>query len=215
MRDDGVDHDEIERLAKIGSWVRDLEAGTLSWSRELRRIFGIDEDAPASFELLLSRMHPEDRAYMQREFGSLERRLDVDLIHCLRLVDGTEKYLHAKGRVVMGPNGRPARVLGTMQDITERVHADQEHERVLARLREREEILRHAVGIADLGIFVQLAGSIPARCEEIRHGGALPVLPDFSITMYVNDGPRAALTERLAGFMRQAYGGTSLRVAAE
>ena len=68
---------------------------------------------------------------------------------------------------------------------------------------------------ADLGIFVQLAGSIPARCEEIRHGGALPVLPDFSITMYVNDGPRAALTERLAGFMRQAYGGTSLRVAAE
>jgi len=154
MRDDGVDHDEIERLAKIGSWVRDLEAGTLSWSRELRRIFGIDEDAPASFELLLSRMHPEDRAYMQREFGTLERRLDVDLIHCLRLVDGTEKYLHAKGRVVMGPNGRPARVLGTMQDITERVRADQEHERLLARLREREEILRHAVGVADLGIFV-------------------------------------------------------------
>ena len=68
--------------------------------------------------------------------------------------------------------------------------------------------------IADLAIFVQLSGSIPARCEEIRHGGALPELPEYLINMYVGEGPRAPLAERLAAFMRQAYG-CSLRVAAE
>jgi DNA-binding transcriptional LysR family regulator len=68
--------------------------------------------------------------------------------------------------------------------------------------------------IADLAIFVQLAGSIPARCEEIRHGGALPELPVYMINMYIGEGPRAPLAERLAGHMRQAYG-CALRVAAE
>ena len=32
---------------------------------------------------------------------------------------------------------------------------------------------------ADLGIFVQLGSAIPAGCELIRHGGALPDLPDI------------------------------------
>jgi DNA-binding transcriptional LysR family regulator len=59
--------------------------------------------------------------------------------------------------------------------------------------------------IADLAVFVQLAGSVPARCEEIRHGGALPDLPEYLVNMYVTEGPRAALAERLAGLFRQAY----------
>ncbi len=68
--------------------------------------------------------------------------------------------------------------------------------------------------IADLAIFVQLEGSIPARCEEIRHGGALPPLPDYLINMYVGEGPRSALANRLAPLVRQSYG-CAQRVAAE
>jgi DNA-binding transcriptional LysR family regulator len=67
--------------------------------------------------------------------------------------------------------------------------------------------------IADLAVFVQLAGSIPAHCEEIRHGGALPELPGYRVNMYVGEGPRLDLAERLAGFIRQAYG-CGLRVVA-
>lgn len=68
--------------------------------------------------------------------------------------------------------------------------------------------------IADLAIFVQLEGSIPAHCEEIRHGGALPPLPDYLINMYVGEGPRAGLANRLAPLVRQSYG-CALRLAAE
>ena len=39
----------------------------------------------------------------------------------------------------------------------------------------------------------------------IRHGGALPDLPDYLINMYVTEGPRAALAEGLARAVRQAY----------
>jgi DNA-binding transcriptional LysR family regulator len=68
--------------------------------------------------------------------------------------------------------------------------------------------------LADLGVFVQLASSVPPGCEPVRHGGALPELPEYSIGMYVADGPRAALATRLAGFVRQAYG-CAERLAAE
>lgn len=69
---------------------------------------------------------------------------------------------------------------------------------------------------ADLAIFVQLEGSIPSGCEAIRHGGALPRLPEYLINMYVRDtGPRAALAQRLGDSIRQAFVGGAMRVAAE
>ena len=67
---------------------------------------------------------------------------------------------------------------------------------------------------ADLGILVQLACSVPARCEAIRHGGALPELPDYMINLYVAEGPRAALAHALARCVRQAYSRAE-RIAAE
>jgi len=57
---------------------------------------------------------------------------------------------------------------------------------------------------ADLGVSVHLAGSVPAKCEPIR-AGLLPPLPVYAINMYVDDGPRAALAERLADCVRAAY----------
>jgi DNA-binding transcriptional LysR family regulator len=68
--------------------------------------------------------------------------------------------------------------------------------------------------LADLAVCVRLGGSIPAGCEEIRHNGALPDLPDYLINMYVAEGPRAALAERLATLIRKAYG-CPVRLAAE
>ncbi|CAN5759107.1 LysR family transcriptional regulator [soil metagenome] len=67
---------------------------------------------------------------------------------------------------------------------------------------------------ADLAIHVQLESAISAQFERIRHGGALPALPDFVINMYAAGGPRAALAARLAEAVRCAYG-RSERVAAE
>lgn len=69
--------------------------------------------------------------------------------------------------------------------------------------------------IADLAIFVQLASTIPHRCEEIRHGGALPELPEYLVNMYVGEGPRAGLASRLAAVIRRHYGGMGARMAAE
>lgn len=59
---------------------------------------------------------------------------------------------------------------------------------------------------ADLAIFVQLESSVPRSCEIIRHGGTLPALPEYQVNMYACSGPRADMAQRLATFVRQAYG---------
>jgi DNA-binding transcriptional LysR family regulator len=59
---------------------------------------------------------------------------------------------------------------------------------------------------ADLAVSVQMASAVPAHCEAIRHGGALPELPVHSVNMYVGTGARAEIARRLAALIRQAYG---------
>ncbi len=67
---------------------------------------------------------------------------------------------------------------------------------------------------ADLAVCVQLASAVPQHCEAIRHGGALPELPEYCVGMYATDGPRAHLAARLADCVREAYG-VAERIAAE
>jgi DNA-binding transcriptional LysR family regulator len=67
---------------------------------------------------------------------------------------------------------------------------------------------------ADLAVYVLLESSVPAQCEEVRHGGALPELPVYRVNMYLTEGPRAALAGRLGDLLRQAYG-APVRLAAE
>jgi DNA-binding transcriptional LysR family regulator len=68
---------------------------------------------------------------------------------------------------------------------------------------------------ADLAVHVQLEVNVPQLCEIIRHNGTLPELPEYAVSLYVTRGPRAALAERLADVVRQAYGRCDLAVAAE
>lgn len=59
---------------------------------------------------------------------------------------------------------------------------------------------------ADLAIHTQIASAIPPYFEVIDHGGALPELTPILINMYLADGPRRPLIERMAALVREAYG---------
>ena len=55
-----------QRVAHIGSWDLDLVTNKLQWSAEIYRIFGfLDYEVSATYDLLLERIHPDDRAFVQ------------------------------------------------------------------------------------------------------------------------------------------------------
>ena len=50
-----------QRLAKVGSWERELETNTSEWSDEMFRILGRPKEDPAGLSPFLTCVHPEDR----------------------------------------------------------------------------------------------------------------------------------------------------------
>ena len=138
--------DQAQSIAHIGSWEWDVVANILVWSDELYRIFGLEpQQFGATYEAYLERIQDEDREAME----AVVERAATDLrpfAHEYRIVrpDGSVRFVESQGEVIGGDNGTPARMMGTCQDITERVHAEQE-------MREISHALESAVeGIARL-----------------------------------------------------------------
>ncbi len=113
---------EAQRIAHVGSWEWELATDAVTWSDELYRIFGLPPGRPwPSPESFFERVPPEDRERVRRVVEqSLHERRPFDHEHRILRADGAVRVLHARGRVVLGPDGRPVRLMGTAQDVTER-----------------------------------------------------------------------------------------------
>ena len=119
-----------EEVAGVGHWRIDLTSDTLTWSREMYRIHGLD---PRTFqpdvELAVEAYHPEDRGLVAdhiRDAILLRRDFEFEL----RIVrpDGSIRHVLSKGKCEVSEDGRPLAVFGVFQDVTER---KQLHERVV------------------------------------------------------------------------------------
>ena len=119
---------DAQRIAHVGSWEWDLATDTAQRSEETHRIFGVEREAfPGTPEAFLAFVHPDDRARVQAAEQAAIRdgsRYDVDF----RIVrpDGTVRIVREQGEVFRDPSGTPLRLVGTIEDITELVAANEE-----------------------------------------------------------------------------------------
>lgn len=118
---------EAERLAKLGSWSLEPESGTPIWSDEVFRIFERDPRLqPPSYETLLELVHPDDRARVDQTYrAAMAQRQYFLITHRLQFPDGRIKHVQVRGEHLHAPDGTVLRTQGTIQDITDRVEAEQ------------------------------------------------------------------------------------------
>ncbi|MCH9021253.1 MAG: PAS domain-containing protein [Planctomycetes bacterium] len=113
---------DAERIAGLGHWDRNLLTDELHWSDEIYYMFGLDpkQDKP-DYELLLSKVHPEDRQFVSDHVkAALEKNKNYDIQYRIILPDQSIRYIHPKGRVTRDKNGKPIRFFGTVLDVTKR-----------------------------------------------------------------------------------------------
>lgn len=137
-----------QQIANIGSFERDLITGELTWSDEFLRIWGLTErPTHGTAELLLARVHPEDRKrFVEGRDAALGRKDISSLDFRITLPDGSERTLHREYGVIFDKSGKPVRMFGTVQDITERKLIEVE-------VRRSRENLARAQRIAGMGSF--------------------------------------------------------------
>jgi PAS domain S-box-containing protein len=121
MGDDARRLAEVEALAHLGSWEWDIATNTLAWSDELYQILGLSpQEVPASFEVLLGRVHTDDLTNVKSYFARA-RRDHCPLAMEYRVVrpTGEIRTLQARLRGTFDDQGGLARLVGTVQDITD------------------------------------------------------------------------------------------------
>jgi PAS domain S-box-containing protein len=135
---------EAQKIAHVGDWNLNVETGRASWSEELRRIMGIGPEVVAGPKKLLSLIHPADRNLVEQGMqDALEKDKPYEVKYRLIRPDGDERIIHSRARVVRSDDGRPLRMVGVAQDMTDQ-------KRIQADLKEAYDIINKSPAVAFL-----------------------------------------------------------------
>ncbi|HTB31281.1 MAG TPA: response regulator [Bacteroidia bacterium] len=115
------------KIAKIGSWEWDLVTGNISWSDELFDLHDMEHaNKPFTFDEMLAHIHPDDRmGILDVLEKSKETPKPVSFYYRIIRNDGSIRTFFSLGEVMVNAEGKPVKVIGTRQDVTERMQEEE------------------------------------------------------------------------------------------
>lgn len=138
-------HKQAEALAHIGTYTRNLRTGEMEWSEEMYRIFEKEINSPLDFAGLMDCTLPEDRPVFEKAVEeSIAAQTPFDFYYRIVTKSKKVKILHSRGSIQLDNNGKPEKIVGTDQDVTEK-------QTLIRRLQKSEALYRQAEGLADMG----------------------------------------------------------------
>lgn len=139
---------EAQSLTKLGSWELNLEDNKLIWSDELYRVYGVE---PGGIDLSYrdvvdAYVHPDDRKLVTETVThSIASHEPFGFYYRIIRPDEQVRIVHSRGSVYLNAEGKPVRMFGTAQDVTEKRHGEQEQSRLTAELKTERERLSNIV----------------------------------------------------------------------
>ena len=116
------------RAGKLGVYDYNPQSGRVKWSQETYRLWGVPEGEEVTYETFEAGVHPNDLNAVK---AAVERAFDPAGTHCYeceyRIVDradGSVRWISADGDVTF-EDGQPVRLVGTVEDVTERKRAQE------------------------------------------------------------------------------------------
>lgn len=140
---------EAQRVAKLGSFALDFTTGKTTYSEEMCRLLGIDPAAgsPEGEPRLEGLVHPDDGPRVVEAIAGV-REGEAVVVEARAHPERGERYFQGRFEPVRGADGAVTGIVGTLQDVTERVVAEHEiralNESLEARVAERTRALQAA-----------------------------------------------------------------------
>ncbi len=149
-----LDRRLFESLSE-GVWERDLNTDEVWYSPRYKSLLGFAEhELPNQMEVMRERVHPDDLEPLQQAYGVASERLcAISVRSRLKMKDGSWRWFSGRVRVWPDAQGRPATLVGALQDIHEQVLATEaltaQQALLEQRVAERTHSLEEALHLAD------------------------------------------------------------------
>jgi PAS domain S-box-containing protein len=135
-----------QAVAHMGSWRLDVLRNELTWSEENYRIFGIAEGTPLKYETFISRIHPDDREYVDRKWKAGLAGENYDIEHRI-VVNGKTKWVREKAYLEVDENQKLLGGFGITQDITDRKRIEESVRENQEKLENQTKELEAIIGV--------------------------------------------------------------------
>lgn len=155
--------------ADFGIHDYDVVHGTIQWDERVRQLWGVKAAEPITIETFWAGVHPVDQASTK---AAIDRALDPNgdgryaaEFRVVHRTGGETRWIEARGRTIF-ERGRAVRLVGTVEDITERKQGEAALHDAHERLRRWNEDLEQAVN-AKTAELIQSQERLRALASEL------------------------------------------------
>ncbi len=121
---------EAQAIARLGAWDYDFASQRMHLSESVLRLLGLFADGGAREQPLFAMLPDDERRRLLALWeGALARREPFDEIARVGASEGTVLYGRFRAQIVHGADERPRRAIGSLQDVSRDVEAQQELDR--------------------------------------------------------------------------------------
>ncbi len=115
-----------QRIAGLGNFEYAVDRDEVSWSKELYEIFGVSPESFApTFKNFMKYVHLDDRGDVRSEIrAALYEKERGDLEYRIVRADGETLNVHTRYELIRRDSGEPLRLVGTIQNVTERKRSE-------------------------------------------------------------------------------------------
>ena len=139
---------QAQRVARIGTWEWDPDRDRLVWSDMLRELYRVPA-APSTYQAFLSLVHPDDREWVDGLWHQLVAdQAPLTFEHRILPPDGVVRTVRCHAAAIADASGG-ARLVGTVQDVTEQRAAEARMMRSSQRFADLVAITPVGIGIFD------------------------------------------------------------------
>ncbi len=208
-RQDMLDLAQKAARAVAFEWRIGAGEGENRWSPDLEAMYGISAGSyDGTYETWKKLVYPEDWPKVREAIRAAQVSGDVAAEYRVVHKGGTIRWLQAKGRMFLDPDGKPVRVVGFMLDVTDQRQAEDELRRMELQLRQVQRL--EVTGTLAGGIahdFNNLLGAILGYGEMALRDAPLGsrLRRDLDSIMIAGERGRA-LVDRILAFSRSGVG---------
>lgn len=164
---------QSQNFANVGTWDWNILTGDLYWSERVAPLFGYTQgEVKTSYENFIRAVHPDDRQLVEHAISnSMENKMPYEIEHRVVWNDGQVHWVLERGAATFDKTGKPAHMLGVVQDIQKSKVAELALEQSQAELAEANIMMRQVLDTIPDRVFwkdrdLRYLGGNQAFCHD-------------------------------------------------